>query len=207
MRSYCVKQKKETLCIPGSERITTAKNGRHMSVCVCSECGITKTKFIAEKTGGAISKSDFSCGYDLKGKRAGTAEECFKKGQVRRWGVEKLDDGYIDVLLADRIIDRNMKAKAKRGTRKPTKTQVKDTISISEIPYANVRRPTKKEMKYMFTERPMSMNKYLKKIKKANAKEKAKAKATTKKPAKKSAIDDMFFERNKPSGRSRLGSL
>ena len=47
MRSYCVKQKKQTECVPGSERITTAKNGRHLLKCTCSECGITKTSFVA----------------------------------------------------------------------------------------------------------------------------------------------------------------
>ena len=78
MRSYCVKQKKETSCVPGSERIRTAKNGRQMSVCACSECGITKTKSIARKTEGAISNTDFSCGYDLQGKRTGTVEECLQ---------------------------------------------------------------------------------------------------------------------------------
>ena len=88
-------------------------------MCFCSECGITKTKFIARKTGGAISKTNFSCGYDLKGKRPGTVEECFKKGQIRRWGIKKLDDGYIDALLADRVIDRNEKARARRKAKKP----------------------------------------------------------------------------------------
>ena len=129
MKSYCVKQKKETSCVPGSERIRTAKNGRQMSVCVCSECGITKTKFIARKTGGAISNTDFSCGYDLKGKRAGTPEECFKKGQIRRWGIKKLDDGYIDALLADRIIERNEKARARRKIKKPV-----NALAIIEEP-------------------------------------------------------------------------
>ena len=45
MKSYCVKQKKETLCVPGSEIFVRAKNGRMMMKCKCSECGITKTKF------------------------------------------------------------------------------------------------------------------------------------------------------------------
>ena len=47
MKSYCVRQKKQTECIPGSERITVAKNGRHMLKCTCAECGITKTSFVA----------------------------------------------------------------------------------------------------------------------------------------------------------------
>ena len=43
MRSYCVKQKKVTECVPGSERYVRAKNGRLMMKCICGECGI-KTK-------------------------------------------------------------------------------------------------------------------------------------------------------------------
>ena len=48
MRSYCVKQKKVTECVPGSERYENAKNGRLMLKCKCSECGITKTKFVKQ---------------------------------------------------------------------------------------------------------------------------------------------------------------
>ena len=52
MRSYCVKQKKVTECVPGSERYENAKNGRLMLKCKCSDCGITKTKFIKNQKGG-----------------------------------------------------------------------------------------------------------------------------------------------------------
>ena len=48
MKSYCVRQKKQTECVPGSERVTTAKNGRYMLKCTCAECGITKTSFVAD---------------------------------------------------------------------------------------------------------------------------------------------------------------
>ena len=52
MKSYCVKQKKVTLCVPGSERYEKAKNGRLMLKCICSECGITKTKFVKQAGNG-----------------------------------------------------------------------------------------------------------------------------------------------------------
>ena len=52
MKSYCVKQKKETLCVPGSEIFVRAKNGRMMMKCKCSECGITKTKFVKQAGNG-----------------------------------------------------------------------------------------------------------------------------------------------------------
>ena len=48
MKSYCVKQKKVTLCVPGSERYEKAKNGRLMLKCLCFECGITKSKFVKQ---------------------------------------------------------------------------------------------------------------------------------------------------------------
>ena len=54
MKSYCVKQKKQTECVSGSEKFVTAKNGRNMMKCTCAECGITKTKFIKSKEGGNL---------------------------------------------------------------------------------------------------------------------------------------------------------
>ena len=48
MNSYCVKQKKQTECVSGSEKYLKAKNGRLMMKCVCAECGITKTKFVKQ---------------------------------------------------------------------------------------------------------------------------------------------------------------
>ena len=52
MRSFCVKQKKETLCVPGSERFVNTKNKRTMMKCTCAECGITKTKFVKQPGNG-----------------------------------------------------------------------------------------------------------------------------------------------------------
>ena len=48
MISYCVKQKKQTECVPGSERVVKAENGRSMMKCTCAECGIAKTKFVKQ---------------------------------------------------------------------------------------------------------------------------------------------------------------
>lgn len=46
MKSYCVKQRKQTECVPGSETYVITKNDRKMMKCKCAECGITKCKFI-----------------------------------------------------------------------------------------------------------------------------------------------------------------
>ena len=55
MRSYCVKQKKQTECVPGSEQYVVTKNGRNAMKCKCAECGITKFWFI-KGTAGKKSK-------------------------------------------------------------------------------------------------------------------------------------------------------
>ena len=51
MKSYCVKQRKQTECLPGSETYVMARNGRRMMKCKCAECGITKTRFVKGTTG------------------------------------------------------------------------------------------------------------------------------------------------------------
>ena len=48
VKSYCVKQKKITECIPDSARLVQLKNGRFMMKCKCAECGITKTQFVKQ---------------------------------------------------------------------------------------------------------------------------------------------------------------
>ena len=51
MKSYCVKLRKQTECLPGSETYAMARNGRRMMKCKCAECGITKTRFVKGTTG------------------------------------------------------------------------------------------------------------------------------------------------------------
>ena len=51
MKSYCVKQRKQTECLPGSETYAMARNGRRMMKCKCAECSITKTRFVKGTTG------------------------------------------------------------------------------------------------------------------------------------------------------------
>ena len=47
MKTYCVKQRKETECVEPSG-FKYAKNGRPMFFCTCAECGITKTRFVKQ---------------------------------------------------------------------------------------------------------------------------------------------------------------
>ena len=51
VKSYCVKERKQTGCIEPSG-FKTAKNGRLMHFCTCISCGIRKTKFVKSQKGG-----------------------------------------------------------------------------------------------------------------------------------------------------------
>ena len=51
MKTYCVKQRKQTECVPGRETYAMARNGRRMLKCKCAECGITKTRFVKGTSG------------------------------------------------------------------------------------------------------------------------------------------------------------
>ena len=55
VKSYCVKQKKKTECVPESAKLVKAKNGRLMMKCTCAECGITKTQFV-KQTGNGLAR-------------------------------------------------------------------------------------------------------------------------------------------------------
>ena len=60
VKSYCVKQKKQTECVPNSERYIRTKNNRTLMLCVCSECKITKSRFVSgqKKTkGGGVGQT------------------------------------------------------------------------------------------------------------------------------------------------------
>ena len=48
-----MKEKRFTPNVPGSETFATAKNGRRLLKVKCASCGITKTRFISNKTQGA----------------------------------------------------------------------------------------------------------------------------------------------------------
>ena len=48
MLSYCVKQRKMTNCVAGSEQYVVTKNGRNAMKCQCAECGITKFRFLSK---------------------------------------------------------------------------------------------------------------------------------------------------------------
>ena len=54
MKSYCVKQKKFTNSLSGSEKTIRSKNGKLMIKSICEECGAKKSRFIKKPTGGSL---------------------------------------------------------------------------------------------------------------------------------------------------------
>ena len=66
MKSYCVKQRKQTECVPGSETFLKTRNGRKAMRCQCAECGITKFRFV-KGTKGKVTKTRSVKGTKGKG--------------------------------------------------------------------------------------------------------------------------------------------
>ena len=54
MEVYCVKEKRFTPNVPGSEKITTTKNNKRLLKVKCASCGITKTRFVSAHEGGNL---------------------------------------------------------------------------------------------------------------------------------------------------------
>ena len=52
MLSFCVKQRKMTNCVAGSEQYVKTKNNRYGIKCICSECGAKKFRFVKGSTKG-----------------------------------------------------------------------------------------------------------------------------------------------------------
>ena len=55
VKTYCVKKRKQTKCVQGSERYEQSKkNNRLMIKCTCASYGITKTRFVKSTEGGRL---------------------------------------------------------------------------------------------------------------------------------------------------------
>ena len=66
MLTYCVRQRKQTECVPGSETFLVTENGRNAMKCQCAECGITKFRFLSKREGSGFDE------LIVKGLAAGT---------------------------------------------------------------------------------------------------------------------------------------
>ena len=59
MDVYCVKEKRFTPNVLGSETFATTRNGKRLLKVKCASCGITKTRFISAQEGGNILDTVF----------------------------------------------------------------------------------------------------------------------------------------------------
>ena len=75
MLTYCVKQRRQTECVPGSETFLVTKNGRKAMKCQCAECGITKFRFLSKREGSGFDE------LIVKGLAAGT-KRLFNLGRI-----------------------------------------------------------------------------------------------------------------------------
>ena len=130
MLTYCVKQRKKTQSISGSETYVMTKNGRPAMKCKCSECGITKFRFISK--GEMTERGDLhtpplkGAGFDeliVKGLAAGAkglfslgrrgASEAIKSEAAKK-KFKEIGQTYLDQVI-DSVTDDVSKRKAKKG--------------------------------------------------------------------------------------------
>ena len=101
MRSYCIKEKKQTDCVPGSERYERTTNGRLILKCKCSSCGITKTKFFKNTQEGGYMFLDHLVEEGAKGLynlgRIGASRAV--KSDFAKRKIKGVMDKYIDQTL------------------------------------------------------------------------------------------------------------
>ena len=121
MLSYCVKQRKVTDCVPGSEQYVKTKNGRNAMKCQCIECGITKFRFVKGSTKGS--------GFDeliVKGLASGAkglfnlgrrgASEAIKSDAAKK-KFKEIGQKYLDQVI-DSVTDdvsKRIAGKGKKG--------------------------------------------------------------------------------------------
>ena len=119
MLSYCVKQRKWTECVPGSEQYVKTKNGRNAMKCQCAECGITKFRFLSK---GEIQGSGFDelivkgLASGAKGRfnlgRRGASEAI--KSETAKKKFKEIGQKYLDQVL-DSVTDDVSKRIAGKG--------------------------------------------------------------------------------------------
>ena len=83
MDVYCVREKRFTPNVPGSEKITITENGRRLLKVKCASCGIIKTKFLSAQEGGNFLDPLFK--WTSRGLPKKKREE-FARAEKRLWG-------------------------------------------------------------------------------------------------------------------------
>ena len=101
VKSYCVKEKKQTECVTGSEKYVKTKNGRTMMKCKCASCGITKTKFVKSNSKGGSLLGEQLLKGGVKGLftlgRSGAAKAV--KSEAAKRKIKDVANQYLDQAL------------------------------------------------------------------------------------------------------------
>ena len=112
MDVYCVREKRFTPNVPGSEKITTTANGRRQLKVKCASCGITKTRFVSAQEGGNFLDPLFK--WSSKGLPKKKREE-WARAEKRLFG-----GGFLDTVgdtAAEAFIEHGVPWLAKQGVR------------------------------------------------------------------------------------------
>ena len=112
MDVYCVREKRFTPNVPGSEKITTAKNGRRLLKVKCASCGITKTRFVSAQEGGNFLDPLFK--WSSKGLPKKKREE-WARAEKRLFGGGVFDT--VGDTAAEAFIEHGVPWLAKQGVR------------------------------------------------------------------------------------------
>ena len=119
MDVYCVKEKRFTPNVVGSEKITTAKNGRKLLKVKCASCGITKTRFISDKTqSGAAQEGGNILDPLFKWTRRGLPKK--KREELARADKRLFGGGIFDTIgdtAAEAFIEHGIPYLAKQGVK------------------------------------------------------------------------------------------
>ena len=112
MDVYCVREKRFTPNVPGSEKITITENGRRLLKVKCASCGIIKTKFISAQEGGNFLDPVFK--WASRGLPKKKREE-FARAEKRLFGGGVLDT--VGDTAAEAFIEHGVPWLAKQGVR------------------------------------------------------------------------------------------
>ena len=61
MEVYCVKEKRHTPNVKGSEKVVITKNNRKLLKVKCTSCGITKTRFLPKNEASPLERRAVVC--------------------------------------------------------------------------------------------------------------------------------------------------
>ena len=112
MEVYCVKEKRFTPNVAGSEKITITRNDKRLLKVKCASCGITKTRFVSGVEGGNILDTVFKLASSGLPKKK---RDEFAAAQKRLFGGGVLDT--IGDTAAEAFIEHGIPYLAKQGVK------------------------------------------------------------------------------------------